>query len=53
MTLVFPLDNIPTYPTPFTACRYVAPFSRSQGGVVFNTRALQFVFGSDPLQCTC
>ena len=37
MIWVFLVDLISTYPTPFTACRYVAPFSRSQGGGVFST----------------
>ena len=36
MISVFPLDLVPAYPTPFAACRYVAPFSRSQGGAEIN-----------------
>ena len=32
MALVFSLDLVPPYPTPFAACRYIALFSRSQGG---------------------
>ena len=52
MIWVFLVDLISTYSTPFIACRYVAPFSRSQGGL-FSPPPLQFVFGSEPLQCAC
>ena len=51
MTLLFPLDLVPPYPTPFAPCRYVAPFSRSQGGG-FHHPPPHFVFGSDPLRPT-
>ena len=48
MTLVKIVDLGRAYPMPFTACRYLASFSRSQGGAESAPPPRQFLVPAEP-----